>query len=382
MSVLKLAVVAGEESADALAGDLVTALKARGLAVELVGVGGRHLEAHGLKSLFDPHDIALMGIVPVLLSLPKLIRRIGETARAIVAAKPDLLLIVDNPDFTHRVAARVRAALPALPVVDYVCPSVWAWRPQRAPKMKAFIDRVLCLLPFEPAALERLGGPPGVHVGHRITTAPGLLAARAGQAVRRRGDGPPTLLALPGSRRHEIRHLTDRFGRIVGEFARRNAGVDVIMPAVPRHADELARRTAEWPVKPRIVTAETDKWEAFGRADAALAASGTVLLELALAGVPAVSCYQVDPIMLRVSERMPMWSAALPNIISDRVVVDEYYNQMIRPGLIARKLEALVADGLARSAALDGMAEVQRRMATARPSGDIAADAVLELLGK
>lgn len=382
MTRLRLAVVAGEESADALAGDLVATLEARGVEVELIGVGGRHLEAHGLKSLFDPHDIALMGIVPVLLRLPNLIRRLGETVRAIVAAKPDALLIVDNPDFTHRVAARARAALPSLPVIDYVCPSVWAWRPRRAPKMKAFVDLVLCLLPFEPDALARLGGPKGVFVGHRIATHPALLAARAEQASRRRGEGPFTLLVLPGSRRWEIRSLSRRFGRILSAFAEHAGGVDAVLPTLPRHEDEIRRRIADWPVKPAIVTTDAEKWAAFGRADAALAASGTVLLELALAGVPSVSCYQVDPIMLRVSEHMPMWSAALPNIVADRVVVDEYYNQMIRPGLLARKLLGLAKDGPARAAALDGLSEVRRRMATERPAGEIAADALLDLLKK
>lgn len=380
---IRLAVVVGEESGDLLAADLVAALRARGVAVDLVGVGGERLQALGLKSLFDPHDIALMGFVAVIAKLPGLMRRLGATARAIVTAKPDLLLIVDSPDFTHRVAARVRAALPDLPVIDYVCPSVWAWRPARAPAMKAFIDRVLCLLPFEPQALERLKGPAGVFVGHRLSTDPNMLAAQAAQAARAGvRPSPRRILVLPGSRRQEIAGLMDVYGRTLGELAARIGPFETVLPTLARREEEVRRLAAAWPVPVTIITGEAAKWKAFGAADAALAASGTVLLELALAGVPAVSCYRVDFLFRFLSRRATLWTAALPNIITDRVVVSEYYNEMMRPGLLARKLEGLAADGPEREAVLAGYAEVRRRMATDRPSGEIGADAVLDMLGK
>ncbi len=379
---LRLAIIVGEESGDLLAADLVRAIRARGREVELMGVGGDRLQALGLKTLFDPHDIALMGIVAVVRRLPGLIRRIGATARAIVAARPDLLLIVDSPDFTHRVAARVRAALPDLPIVDYVCPSVWAWRPQRAPAMKPYVDRVLCLLPFEPEALDRLGGPPGVFVGHRLLDDPGLVAARSRQQARRSERGSPRrIVVLPGSRRQEIAGLMDVFGKTLGELAARIGPFEAVLPTLPRREAEVRRRAEHWPVATTVVTGEDAKWKAFGEGDAALAASGTVLLELALAGVPAVSCYPVDFLFRILSRRMTMWSAALPNIISDRVTVSEYYNEMMRPGLLARKLEGLMADGPEREAAFAGYDEVRRRMTTDWPSGAIAADVVLEMLG-
>lgn len=381
MTTLTIGIVAGEESGDLLGADAVRALIGRGYSVRLVGVGGRHLQALGLKTLFDPAEIALMGITEVVTRLPRLIRHIGQTARAIAAARPDLLLVVDNPDFTLRVARRVRAALPDLKVIDYVCPSVWAWRPQRAPAMAAYVDLVLCLLPFEPAELARLGGPRGVHVGHRLTSDAGLLAAKAGQSSRQRGP-VPTILALPGSRRGEISALVDPFGAAIGALAERIGPFDLVLPTLPRHRELLAARTAFWPVRPAIVTEEAEKWAAFGRADAALAASGTVLLELALAGVPAVSCYRVDWLARMAARRVTVWSAALPNIIADRVVVSEYYNEMMRPGLLARRLQGLAADGADRAAALDGLNEVRRRMATERPAGEIAADAILTLIGK
>ena len=184
---LKIGIVAGEESGDLLGADIVAALKAAtGREVELVGVGGRHLRAHGLRPLFDAGDIALMGFSAVFRDLPRLVRRIGETARAIAAAAPDCLVTIDSPDFTLRVARKVRAANPDIPIVHYVCPSVWAWRPGRAAAMKPYVDHVLCILPFEPAELQRLGGPPGTFVGHRLTGDAGRACrgGSAGQATR------------------------------------------------------------------------------------------------------------------------------------------------------------------------------------------------------
>src|SRR5208337_4793527 len=178
--------------------------------VVFVGVGGEAMEAEGLKSLFPISDIAVMGILPVLARLPKLIARIRTTAEAIVATRPDALVIIDSPDFTHRVARRVRAALPELPIVDYVSPSVWAWRPGRAKAMRTYVDCVLALLPFEPEAYRRLNGPRCVYVGHPLIERLGTLRPNADEARRRAAD-PPLIVVLPGSRRSEIRRLTKVF---------------------------------------------------------------------------------------------------------------------------------------------------------------------------
>ncbi|MGX1257518.1 lipid A disaccharide synthetase [Sinorhizobium fredii] len=211
----RLAIIAGEVSGDLLGADLVRALRGRiDGAIELVGVGGDGLEAEGLVSLFDYSELSIMGFSQVLARLPKLLLRIRQTARAIVAARPDALIIIDSPDFTHRVARRVRAALPDLPIIDYVCPSVWAWKPERAPRMLGYVDHVLAVLPFEPEVMAKLGGPPTTYVGHRLASDANLLAVREHRRQRqqaRQGDRTKACLLLPGSRASEISRLLPVF---------------------------------------------------------------------------------------------------------------------------------------------------------------------------
>lgn len=381
---LKIGVVAGEESGDLLGADIVAALKAAtGREVVLTGVGGRHLQAHGLKPLFPAGDIALMGFSAVFRDLPRLMRRIGETARTIAAERPDCLITIDNPDFTLRVAKKVRAANPGIPIVHYICPSVWAWRPGRAAAMKPYVDHILCILPFEPAELQRLGGPPGTFVGHRLTGDAGVLAAAAAQAKQRdpSPDREKTLLILPGSRKGEVSRLIEPFGETVSILKSRGHRLRLVLPTVPHVADLVASAVAGWDQKPEIVTDVQGKWQAFGEAHAALAASGTVSLELALAGVPLVSCYKLDPFARVAQKLISIWSASLPNLIADRTVVFEAYNQYVLPEWLARHLEGLFSDSGLRRWQKDGFAEVARRMATERPSGEIAAEMVLKAVG-
>lgn len=381
---LKIAVVAGEESGNLLAADLVRALQAASRReVDLIGVGGPQLRTLGLKTLFDPGDIALMGITAVLADLPRLLRRIGQTARTIVDAEPDCLITIDSPDFCLRVARKVRVADPKIPIVHYVCPSVWAWRPGRALKMRAYIDRILCVLPFEAAELERLGGPPGTYVGHRLSHDAGVRAAAQAQAARPMPgkDGEKTLLVLPGSRRSEVRALSGLFGEAVAELTRRGNRLRVLLPTVPHVADLVRALTADWPQQPEIIEDSEAKWRAFSEADAALAASGTVALELALARVPTVVCYKSDAFFRLLHTMITAWSASLPNLIADRPIVPEHFDRFIRPRYLARQLEGLMDDTLVRKAQLQGFADIARRMETERPAGEQAAAAVLETIG-
>ncbi|MFC5386441.1 lipid-A-disaccharide synthase [Aquamicrobium segne] len=383
---LRIAIVAGEESGDLLGADLIRALEQQaGRKIELVGVGGRHLEALGLKSLFDANEVALMGISAILRDLPRLLRRIGQTAKAISQAKPDCLITIDTPDFSLRVAKKVRAVTPSIPIIHYVCPSVWAWRQGRAAAMRPYVDRILCILPFEAGELERLGGPPGTYVGHRLTQDLGVASAFAAQN-RPRDLAPErtkTLLLLPGSRRSEVGRLLEPFGQTVNELHARGHNLRLMLPTVPHVAPIVEKMVSNWRQKPEITITQDEKWQAFGRADAALIASGTVSLELALSGVPMVSCYRLDPVVKPLAHLLlKVWSGSLPNLIADRAIVPEFYDHLVRPQMLVRQLEALFMAGAMRDWQKSGFDEVRRRMATQLPAGEMAAELVLELVAQ
>jgi len=383
---LKVAIVAGEESGDLLGADIVRSLRqVTGREVRLVGLGGRHLAELGLVSPFDAGEIALMGFSAVLRDLPRLVRRIGQLAKAVAEETPDCLITIDSPDFSLRVARKVRASNPSIPIIHYVCPSVWAWRPGRAVAMKPYVDHILCILPFEVKELDRLGGPPGTYVGHRLTHDAGVLAAQKAQALPRdlAQDRIKTLLVLPGSRRGEVWRLIEPFGETVSMLRARGHRLRLLLPTVPHVADLVKSSVNRWDEKPEIIVDPQRKWQAFGKADAALIASGTVSLELALAGVPMVSSYRLDPVARAVAPYLvSVWSALLPNLISDRALIPEFYNEYVKPNNLARQLEALFADSGMRAWQKDGFAEIALRMATDKPSGEIAAGVVLRHIKK
>lgn len=379
---LKVGIIAGEVSGDLLGGDLIAALReAYASPIDLVGVGGEALERQGLKSLFDFSELSIMGISQVLKRLPSLLRRIRQTADTLIAARPDVLVIIDSPDFTHRVARRVRKALRDLPVVNYVCPSVWAWKEERAPRMRGYVDRVLALLPFEPTAMQRLGGPETIYVGHRLVSDPQVRHVREARLARTdRDPAEKVCLLLPGSRSTEITRLLPVFGEAARELYVRNPGIRFLLPTVPRQEALVRRLTADWPVKPVITVSQDDKWQAFAQADAAIAASGTVILELALARVPVISTYRFDWLANLFLRKIKIWTAAIPNLIADYTVVPEYLNEQVRPGSLARWFERLSVDTAERRAMLEGYDLVYERMQTVRPPGETGAAVILDLL--
>ncbi|WP_377298861.1 lipid-A-disaccharide synthase [Rhizobium sp. SGZ-381] len=381
---LKVAVVAGEVSGDLLGADLIAQLKrAYPGPVELVGVGGEALEAEGLASIFDFSDLSIMGLTQVLKRLPLMIKRLKQASDAIIAARPDVLLIIDSPDFTHRVAKRVRKVLPDLPVVDYVCPSVWAWKEYRATQMLDYVDQVLAVLPFEPEAMQRLGGPKTDFIGHRLTADANVVSVRETRCLRSSmpaGDTQKTILLLPGSRGTEIRALMPALQETAALLAARHDGLRLLLPTVPRQEALVRRLVADWAVKPEITVGASHKWQAFAQADAAIAASGTVTLELALCGVPTVSIYKTDFLIRMMASRIKIWSAALPNLIADQPVIPEHINDMVRPGYLCRWAECLSSDTPQRRAMLEGFAVVWDRLSTAVAPGEAGARLVLELL--
>ena len=292
----RIFLIATEESGDRLGANLMKVLRQRlGDGVRFEGVGGRAMAREGLDSLFPIEELSIIGLADVVKELPKILGLIKETAIAVVEAAPDILVIIDSPDFTHRVAKRVRAKAPQLPIVNYVSPTVWAWRPGRARAMLKYVDHVLALLPFEPEAYRRLHGPPCSYVGHPLTEQLASLRPNAEEAARR-AQSPPVLLVLPGSRRSEIRHHMAVFGQAVARLQEQGAAFELVLPTMPHLQEAVVEAVKTWPVQPQVVIGEQEKRRQFRIAHAALAKSGTVTLELALAGVPMVTAYRIGPV--------------------------------------------------------------------------------------
>jgi len=368
--------VLGEESGDGLGADLYPALKdhasANGEAVEIVGLAGPRLQSLGMKSIFDIEDIAVMGLTAVAARLPTIVERVYRTVKDIVRCKPDVVVLIDSPDFTHAVAKRVRKKLPGVPIINYVCPSVWAWRSGRAPAMRRYIDHVLAILPFEPAALERLNGPPATYVGHPLARKIEGLRANATPGTKR---DKPLLLVLPGSRNTELKQLLGSYGETLEILRDRGNDFDAVLPAVPRLKERIIRETSGWAVRPEIRDSAGNH-ALFAQADAALIASGTVSLELALHGVPHVSGYRFDAITSQFLGLLKTWSANLPNLVADGVIVPEEIGGMVMPQRMARHLESLLADSTARRHQLEGFETVREAMKTQRPTGELAAEII------
>lgn len=357
-------IVSGEESGDQLGAKLMRSLKAR-LGAERLrfgGVGGHAMRQEGLNSLFPLEEIAVMGIVAVIARLPAILKRIRMTADAVVAAKPDMLVIIDSPDFTHRVAKAVRKRAPSIPIVDYVSPSVWAWRPGRAAKMRAYVDHLLALLPFEPEAHQRLGGPPTTYVGHPLIER--LDEIRPAPGERQRVEGQPiNLLVLPGSRRSEVSRLMEPFGAALALLKERSTRpFEVTIPAVSHVADEIRARAESWSVKPRIVEGEAAKWAAFRQADAALAASGTVTLELGLAGVPMVVAYRVSKLEEVLKYLIKAPSIVLTNLVLGENVIPELIQWDCTPEKLAGALLPLLSDTAERQRQIDAFGKLDTLM--------------------
>jgi lipid-A-disaccharide synthase len=383
---LKIFLVAGEHSGDALGAKLIRALtKLHPEPIAFSGVGGEEMAEQGFRSLFPIEDVAVMGPMSILPKLPLILRRVYQTVDAGIAFAPDVVVIIDSPEFTHPIAKRIRKRAPHIPIVDYVSPSVWAWRPGRAKKMRPYVDHILALLPFEPEAHERLGGPPCTYVGHPlIEKLDDIRNADAGGLASRLGIAPdrPVLLVLPGSRRSEVDRLLDVFGEAVARIAFSQQQIEVVIPAVRHLRERIADRTATWTPKPHIIDAGTDdKYAAMRLARAALAASGTVTLELALAATPSVVAYKVDKIMANLRFLLKVPSIVLANLVIGKNVYPEYLQEECTAENLANAIEPLLSESEARTAELDALALAPQklRLAASSPS-EAAAGVVLSVV--
>ncbi|MCL6281940.1 lipid-A-disaccharide synthase [Ruegeria sp. 2012CJ41-6] len=357
---MRVFILAGEPSGDRLGGALMQGLRQRVPDVAFEGIGGPMMTGQGLHSRFPMSELSIMGLTEVLPKYFHLKRRIAETAQAVLEMKPDVLITIDSPDFSLRVAKLVKAQS-TIRTVHYVAPSVWAWRPGRADKMAKVIDHVLALLPFEPPYMERAGMECDF-VGHPVAADPvaGADEIAALRAELNLGDAP-VLLALPGSRRGEIERLAPVFGAALQGFLKDRPEMRVVVPAVPHVVDLVQAQTADWPGRPVILdprgidsdVAATRKRAVFAMADLALAASGTVSLELAAQNTPMVIAYKLSWLTQKIAERMvKLDTVTLVNLVSETRVVPECLGPACTPDNVAAALAALQADPSGQAAAM------------------------------
>lgn len=378
----KICLIATEESGDRLGAGLMHELRARlGEAVCFEGVGGRAMAEAGLASRFPIEELSIVGLAAVAKQLRSILRRIRETADAVIAAKPDALIIIDSPDFTHRVAKRVRVRAPQIPIIDYVSPQVWAWRPGRARVMRGYIDHVLAILPFEPEALRKLDGPPCTFVGHPLTAQIGSLRPGSTEQLRRDGS-PPILLVLPGSRRSEIGHHIAVFGETLGQLQAQGVAFEAVLPTMPHLESAIARGLESWPVRPRVVIGENAKRAAFRVAHAAFAKSGTVTLELALAQVPMVTAYKAGAVEAWiVRRRITSSSVILANLVIGENVIPEFIQDDCTAAKLAPALCDVLTETPMRRRQQEAFARIDDIMSTGALSPSArAADVVMLLL--
>jgi len=379
--------IAGEPSGDALGARLMAALKElTGGRVHFSGIGGPAMAGEGLESLFPMEELSVMGLFEVLPRVRKLLRRIRETVAAIRAIRPDAVVTIDAPGFCFRVAARLkkgaRAAGPDFPIVHYVAPQVWAWRGGRARRLARIIDHLLVLLPFEPPYFEK-HGLACTYVGH-----PALESGAGrgdGPAFRQRtgiGPGEPVLCLLPGSRSGEVARLLPIYRETVTRLLREVPELRVVCAAAQPVAARIASEVASWPVAVGMAEGAA-RFDAMAASDVALAASGTVTLELAAAGVPMVVAYRMNPVTAWLARRIVrVQYTGLVNVLLGRGAIPELLLEECRPEALAGALLRLLRDEKARQAQRAAMAEALARLQTGgeRPSLR-AARAVLEVIG-
>jgi len=341
-SPLHVYVIAGEPSGDVIGARLIEALRADG-DIEVSGIGGPEMEAAGLQSLFPYDELAIMGLTEVLPSVPRILRRMRKTARDIERKQPDVIVTIDSPGFVFGVIRRLKSR--NCPRVHYVAPTIWAWRAGRVKKFRKHFDHLLALFPFEPPLFEA-AGLDCTFVGHPI--AEGAVASGNGPAFRQRhgiGTDEQVLCLLPGSRRGEVSRLGPVISEVLGLLARSNPGARIVVPAAPNVRDAVGTLAVTWGDKVLVVDGASERYDAFAASDLALAASGTVTLELAYAGVPTVVIYQVGKLTGEIARRMiRIEHVSIVNIVAGRLIFPEFLQSRCRPALITGAVSALLGD--------------------------------------
>lgn len=377
-------VVAAEPSGDALGGPILRALEAQAPGqYRYVGVGGEQMQAAGLETLFPMADITAFGLAEVVPRIPQILNRLKQVVTAAHDLKPALMLTIDGPDFSFRVAKKC-TQLPC-PKVHVVAPTVWAWRPKRSAKVARLYDHLLCLFPFEPPYFEKEGLPTSF-IGHPLVTGPAAAADPAAFLAKHAidADGKTLITVLPGSRRSEVTRLSAIFGDALGRLQDKLGPVHAIVPTVSSVADMVREAVASWPVTVTVTDKPADKYHAMATGQVALAASGTVSLELALTRVPAVLAYRGNAISAEIFRRMAITKyVGLPNVILDRSLIVECLQENCTPERLAQELTSLISDQKAREAVLEGYEVIAGQLGRGRlDPAQTAAERLLALLAE
>jgi lipid-A-disaccharide synthase len=381
---MKIFLVAAEPSGDNLGAKLIAALRKRDPAVEFAGIGGERMAGEGFRTLFPIGDLSVMGLVEVIPKLPTVLDRLRRVAAAIRAEKPDAVVLIDSPSFGLRVADRVRDT--GVPIVQYVAPQLWAWRPGRAKKLAKRVDRILALFPFEPEFFAKLGLE-AIHVGH-----PALEAGKGDRAAFRSAHGiaPDTKLVavLPGSRRGLFKRMAPLFGAALRLLAKDRAPMAFVVPYVDNTDALSAEFAASLPGRAIRARTPAEKRDALAACDVALSISGTSVLELAIARLPVAVGHRVNALSAFLVRRLvKVGHATLPNLIAGRGIVAERLQEACTPGALAADLARLLDDASARASMLAGFDEVcaklgEAEIARGRLPSDRAAEAVLGVLSR
>ena len=384
---MKIALIAGESSGDKLGAALIDGLDAiLEQPADFIGVAGPRMMKRGMDSLFAMQELSVMGIVEILKQYPRLKRRLNETADYIIAQNPDVLITIDAPEFSLRLAEIIHAKSD-IPTVHYVAPTVWAWRPKRADKMAHFIDHVLALFPFEPPLMQRAGMSCDF-VGHPVVTDP--IATNEEVAAFRDDFGigdAPLVLILPGSRNNEVSKLMAPFGETLALARQTMPDLQCVLPAAPHVVGAVQEAVQNWPIRPIVLdhrelgetTYEVTKRAAFRAADVALAASGTVSLELAANDTPMVIAYDMGWLSRQIIGRMLITdTVTLVNLVTDTRVIPEFIGKNCRADLIA---PALLESLIAPQGQLRALRDTMDKLGRGAPSpGTQAAGSVIRFL--
>ncbi|NHN85676.1 lipid-A-disaccharide synthase [Acetobacter musti] len=374
-------ILAGEASGDVLGARLMAALRRRRPDLRFAGIGGHRMQESGLESLFPMQELAVMGLVEILPRIRSLSRRLDDAVRHIEATQPDMVVTIDSPGFALRLLRRIAPL--GIKRVHYVAPQVWAWREHRVKKFPGLWDRLLVLLPFEEQFFRRRGLD-ARFVGHPVLQS----GADKGDAARFRArhglsDEARVLILMPGSRRSEAPRLLPVFGRMLSLLRQKLPDVVPVIPVSPVVAETVLKATADWAVRPVIITDAYDKHDAFAAAEAALTKSGTSTLELALAGVPMAVTYRVNPVTAAIARRLiRVPYVAMVNLLAGKALVPELLQEQCRPDLLAATVVRLMTDPIAAADQKAGFAGVLaglRAAGTTEPA-DAAAAEILELL--